>query len=57
MYVETFTLSETTKEISRETYDLLGVFGYVGGVWSFFIGIGSLIVVPYSQLSFQIEAI
>ena len=52
MYVETFTLSETTKEISRETYDLLGVFGYVGGVWSFFIGIGSLIVVPYSQLSF-----
>lgn len=57
VFMEVFSLSETTKSISREAYDLFGVFGYVGGITAAFVSITSLILVPYSQLSFEIEAI
>ena len=52
MYMEIFSLALTTKEIERTTYDIFGVFGYVGGISSVLITIATFIAVPYSQLSF-----
>ena len=49
-------MSPTIKEISRTTYDIFGVFGYVGGISSIFAAVASLILIQYSKLSFQIEA-
>ena len=57
MYLENFALSPTTKFLSRASYDIFGVFGFVGGVMAVFVAIISGIVIPYSQISFEIEAI
>jgi hypothetical protein len=57
LYSELFFIAETTKNTQRTSYDLFAVFGYVGGISAVFASIAGSILIPYSQLSFELEAI
>ena len=52
LYLEDFKLDLTTKQASRETYDFFGVCGFVGGIMGVLVPFVSIIVPPYSQISF-----
>jgi heme exporter protein D len=43
--------------MSRQTYDMFAVGGYIGGIWGAFVATLMAFVVPYSELCFNIEAI
>jgi len=42
---------------SRTVYDIIGVFGYVGGIISSLAIIVSMVLIPYAEMCFRMEAI
>ena len=52
LFYELTTLHTETFNISRDTYDLIGVFSDVGGVMSFFMSLAAFIMTRWNAINF-----
>jgi len=57
VYYEEIFLSSKKREISRTVFDFFGVCGKVGGIVSVFAMVVGALVLPYSEITYNIKAI
>ena len=57
MFYEEFSISKKEKQIQREAYNLWDVCGDVGGISQVVATIAMAMILPFSRIDFEIEAI
>ena len=57
VFDELISLSSTSDAVSRNVYDIFGVFGDIGGIISVFTAMSAFLIGPYAELCFQIRAL